>query len=56
MEEYTFYYGNQASEFERPIIPDIVTKKGIKIDMVGRKYNLIIKPTKTKVVVMNVYD
>lgn len=55
MEKYYFFYGSQVEEFERPKVPEIIAKKGIKAEIVGRKYNLNIKPSKTKVVVKNVH-
>lgn len=56
MEKYYFFYGNQVKEFERPMVPDVVAKKGIKTEIVGKKYDLKIKPSKTKVVILNVRD
>jgi len=47
METYDFYYGTQAAEFERPEIPEIVAKKGIKANIAG---------SKTEVVILNVHD
>lgn len=54
MEKYYFFYGSQVEEFERPKVPETIAKKGIKADIVGKKYNLKIKPSNTKVVVKNV--
>lgn len=45
---FTFFYGSQAYEFERP---EIVAKPGAKAEIVGKKYTLIIKPSITKAVV-----
>lgn len=56
METYDFYYGTQLVEFERPEVPEIVAKKGILADIAGTKYSLIIKPSNSKVVVLNVHD
>lgn len=56
METYDFYYGTQSAEFERPDIPEIVAKKGIAVDIAGSKYSLIIKPSSTKAVVLNVHN
>lgn len=56
METYDFYYGTQLVEFERPEVPEIVAKKGIKAEIVGSKYSLVIKPSNTKVVILNVHD
>lgn len=54
--KYNFFYGTQIVEFERPDVPEIVAKKGIKADIAGSKYTLNIKSSQTKVVVANVYD
>jgi hypothetical protein len=56
METYDFYYGTQVAEFERPEIPDIIAKKGIKANIAGSKYTLTINPSKTEVVILNVRD
>lgn len=56
MEKYYFFYGTQVIEFERPEVPEIVSKKGIKLEIVGKKYNVEIMPSKTKVVIVNVHD
>ena len=47
MEKHYFFYSNQAVEFERPKVPEIVAKKGIKAR---------IKASKTKAVILNVCD
>lgn len=54
MEKYYFFYGNQTVEFERPKAPEIIAKKGIKMSIVGSKYNLRMKPSNTEVVVKDV--
>ena len=54
MEKYYFFYGTQAVEFERPAVPEIVVKEGIKADIVGKKYSLDIKVSTTKVVAKDV--
>ncbi len=45
--KYEFFYGTQTTEFERPEVPGIIAKKGIKTN---------IKPSKTKAVILNVCD
>ena len=45
--KYNFFYGTQMVEFERPEVPEIVAKEGIKTN---------IKPSKTKAVILNVCD
>ena len=49
MAKFTFFYGTQAYEFERP---DIVTKPGAKVQVTRKTYTLAIKPTSTKVVIV----
>lgn len=56
METYDFYYGNQAAEFEREEIPDVIGKKGIKMNIQDTKYSLEIKSSTTKAVILNVHD
>lgn len=56
MEKHYFFYGNQVEEFERPKVPEIVAKKGIKANIAGNKYNLKIRPSGNKVVVKDVYN
>lgn len=56
MEKYYFFYGSQVQEFKRPKVPDIVAKKGIKAEIVGKRYTLNIKPSITKAVIANVRD
>ena len=54
MEQHYFFYGNLVEEFERPKVPDIVLKEGMKAKIAGDKYTLKIKPSTTKVVINNV--
>ena len=51
METYDFYYGSQLVEFERPDVPEIIAKEGIKADIAGKKYSLKLNATESKVVV-----
>lgn len=53
-EQYYFFYGNQVVEFERPKVPEIIAKKGIKLEMVGSIYSVLVKSSNTKAVVLNV--
>lgn len=53
---YDFYYGTQLVEFDREEVPEIVAKKGIDFKLVGSKYTLKIRPSNSKVVVLNVHD
>jgi len=54
MEQHYFFYGNQVEEFERPKVPEIVAKKGIKMSIAGSKYSLRLNSSKTKAVILNV--
>lgn len=54
--EYNFFYGSQMVEFERPEIPEIIAKEGIKAEIAASKYTLKLNPSRTKVVVLNVHD
>lgn len=56
MKMYDFFYGTQVVEFERPEIPEIVTKKGIKAEIAGSKYTLKINASTTKAVILNVHN
>jgi len=66
MEGYSFFYGSQMVEFERPEVPEIIAKDGIKTNIVGgiyslklnasTTYSLKVNSHKTKVVVLNVYN
>ena len=56
MEKYDFFYGGQVVEFERPEVPEIIAKKGIQLSLAGSKYNLVLSPSKNKVVILNVRD
>ncbi len=51
METYDFFYGTQLAEFERPEVPEIVAKKGIKAEIAGSKYSLKLNPSKSKAVI-----
>lgn len=48
MAKFYMFYGAQVFEFERP---EIVAKQGAKAEILGQKYNLIIKPSITKAVI-----
>lgn len=44
---FCFFYGTQVYEFERP---ELQAKAGAKLEIVGTKTTLLIKPSKTGVV------
>lgn len=48
MQKFTFFYGNQAYEFERP---EIAATTGANAEIAGKIYTLILKPSTTKAVV-----
>lgn len=48
MTVFAFFYGAQVYEFERP---EIQAKAGVKAKVVGTKRTLLVKPSKTRVVV-----
>lgn len=66
MQEYEFFYGFQSVVFERPSVPAIVAKRGIKANILDKKYSISkvpdkkystkVKIIKYKVVVLNVCD
>ena len=56
MGKYYFFFGTQAYEFERPDVPEIIPKKGIKANIAGSIYTLRINPSTYKAVILNVCD
>lgn len=46
MAVFYFFYGTQVYEFERP---ELQAKAGAKLEIVGTKATLLIKPSKTSV-------
>jgi len=48
MAVFYFFYGTQVYEFERP---ELQAKAGAKLEIVGTKATLLIKPSKTSVVI-----
>lgn len=56
MDKYTFFYGTQVVEFERPEVPEVIAKSGIMAEIVGEIYTLQLKPSTTRVVIKNVCD
>lgn len=42
MAKYYFFFGGQAYEFERPEVPEIIPKGGIKAEVAGSKYKVVI--------------
>jgi hypothetical protein len=54
MAKYYFFFGGQAYEFERPEVPEIIPKEGIKAEVVGSKYKAEVAGSKYKVVILNV--
>ena len=56
MAKFYMFFGTQVYEFERPDIPKSVIEKGIKANINKSKYNLNVKPSKTKAVILNVHD
>lgn len=49
MQQFYYSYGCQLyCELERP---DIIVKPGAKAEIVGKKYNLLVKPSGTKVLI-----
>lgn len=65
--KYTFFYGNQPYEFERPPIPNEVFSNGLSISANDKLQSRVefnksttkhinISPSKTKVVMLNVCD
>ena len=49
MAVFYFFYGTQVYELERP---ELQEKAGIKAEVVGMKRNMLIKPSKSRVVVV----
>jgi len=46
MAVFYFFFGAQAYEFERP---ELQTKAGARLEIVGTKATLLIKPSKTSI-------